>query len=238
MITYLILLAIFSNLFLFSVAYTFKCNDDESKIPVQRSEMERMPESNGCSKPAFIQVSGEEDFTSCCDLHDSCYATCLMKKTECDKQFGACMKTMCKTTFKEREDTCLQAASVYEMGPQMFGVQGFQESQHEYCTCVDNYDKAKDAYKNLFMNFYTTYTNKTEENAFEIVDKIMTISNDNDNNNNYDNDKNDNNNIKSLLKKCRKIFYSLLKKYPHAIRHNVERAKMTNVPPRITTNEL
>ena len=24
------------------------------------------------------------------------HATCLMKKTECDKQFGACMKTMCK----------------------------------------------------------------------------------------------------------------------------------------------
>ena len=225
MIKFLFLLLTCLELFCYSMGYTFKCNDENS-VPVQRGEMERLPESNGCSKPAFIEVPGEEDFTSCCDLHDSCYATCLMKKSECDKQFGACMKSMCRSTFKEREETCLQAASIYEMGPQMFGVQGYQESQHEYCSCVDNYDDAKDAYQSLFLNFYSVYTNKTEASTLEIVNKIMTTSS------------KSNDDMKSLLKKCRKTFFSLLKKYPHAIRHNVERAKMTNVPPRMSTNEL
>ena len=42
-------------------------NKDAQNLP--------MPESNGCSTMG-IKVGGEEDFTSCCDLHDVCYQTC------------------------------------------------------------------------------------------------------------------------------------------------------------------
>ena len=31
------------------------------------------PESNGCSKPEFFKVEGEEDFTYCCDRHGKWY---------------------------------------------------------------------------------------------------------------------------------------------------------------------
>jgi hypothetical protein len=33
----------------------------------------KRPQSNGCSKPAGLDVPGEEDFTWCCDRHDVCY---------------------------------------------------------------------------------------------------------------------------------------------------------------------
>ena len=41
-----------------------------------------MPESNGCSTMG-IKVGGEEDFTSCCDLHDVCYQTCGLTQQKC-----------------------------------------------------------------------------------------------------------------------------------------------------------
>ena len=32
--------------------------------------------SNGCSKPSYIKIDGEEDFTHCCDRHGMCISGC------------------------------------------------------------------------------------------------------------------------------------------------------------------
>ncbi len=92
-------------------------------VPVQKYS--RKVESNGCSKPEFLQVEGEEDFTTCCDHHDACYATCGISKAYCEKEFEKCMKRMCKEVFSSNS-RCEGAASTYAMGTSMFGDSGFQ----------------------------------------------------------------------------------------------------------------
>ena len=78
-------------------------------VPAQVAN--KRAESNGCSKPKGIQVNGEEDFTYCCDRHDACYATCGLTKQYCDKDFGKCMKSMCKSTFSHNSE-CNDAADL------------------------------------------------------------------------------------------------------------------------------
>ncbi len=92
-------------------------------VPVQK--FKRKVQSNGCSKPEFLTVEGEEDFTTCCDHHDACYATCGISKDYCEKEFEKCMKRLCKEAFSSN-DRCEGAASTYAMGTAMFGDAGFQ----------------------------------------------------------------------------------------------------------------
>ena len=58
--------------------YTVTDMDIKSNLP--------MPESNGCTTMG-IKVGGEEDFTSCCDLHDVCYQTCGLTQQKCTLNF-------------------------------------------------------------------------------------------------------------------------------------------------------
>ena len=206
-----------------SISKKYKCLSDDDDYPSQRSEISLMPMSNGCSKPSFLQIEGEEDFTSCCDLHDACYATCLMSKNECDKDFDKCMKKMCNSNFKSRKNSCEQAADMYTMGVNMFGVQGYHESQNEYCSCVNKNDVI-DHYKKLFHEFYITYTNKDSYNATILIDRILNIDDDSE-----DTDK--------IFRKTKRTFYNLIKKYPNAIRYSGERAHLTP-PPIMNKDEL
>jgi len=67
--------------------YTVTETDVQSNLP--------MPESNGCSTMG-IKVGGEEDFTSCCDLHDVCYQTCGMTQQKCMLNFIYILHTVTK----------------------------------------------------------------------------------------------------------------------------------------------
>ena len=104
-------------------------------------------ESNGCSKPAGLQISGEEDFTFCCDRHDACYATCSLSQNYCDKDFEKCMKNMCKEHFKQN-DQCQGAAQMYAMGPMMFGKEPYEDLQQRHCTCVSK-DQVINSYEEV-----------------------------------------------------------------------------------------
>ena len=110
-----------------------ECGSNEVKV--QKPHVP--PESNGCSKPEFIQVAGEEDFTYCCDRHDACYGMCGSDKQYCDKDFGRCNKAMCKSVFP-RNNQCTSAADTYAMGTMMFGVEGWNGSQEQHCVCIPN----------------------------------------------------------------------------------------------------
>ena len=66
----------FKNKYLQYNRRSFVASEDESKFNLP------MPESNGCSTMG-IKVGGEEDFTSCCDLHDVCYQTCGVTQQKC-----------------------------------------------------------------------------------------------------------------------------------------------------------
>ena len=139
-----------------------ECNKNK-EIQVQKPSTP--PESNGCSKPSFIQVNGEEDFTYCCDRHDACYGMCGSDKTFCDKDFGNCMRRMCKSNFPHNPE-CAGAAGTYEMGTMFAGQQGYAESQEQHCICIPKdevdgefFTTEETHYMELVEDFYKKYGN-------------------------------------------------------------------------------
>eukprot|EP01035_Chromulina_nebulosa_P029386 gene29386-38944_t len=129
--------------------------DENNKKLVAVQNLDKNVESNGCSKPSFIQVSGEEDFTYCCDRHDACYATCGAPKAFCDLEFKKCMKKMCKSLFRQNRD-CEKAADTYAMGTMIFGEVGFSDSQRDFCVCVPS-TEVQTHYRKLLTSFYGKY---------------------------------------------------------------------------------
>lgn len=193
-------------------SHAYHCSENESPVQVFNTQVY----SNGCSKPSFIQVIGEEDFTYCCDRHDACYAMCESSKVYCDSDFEKCMKKLCKTNFSTNPD-CIQAASTYAMGTQMFGLQGYEESQTEFCTCIDS-TQVLSHYIELIDNFYEKYVDKDQrKDGKEIITKSK-------------NAKNIGNDIKPVYRDIYKIYYELHKKYDNAIKH-VE-SRVSKNPPR------
>lgn len=216
-------LVLYFTLTIFLVDASYKCKK-ENEIPVQKPLLQ--PESNGCSKPEMIQVQGEEDFTYCCDRHDTCYATCGMNKSFCDKDFEKCMMKLCDTNFSRNKD-CKSAAQMYAMGTMMFGNQGFQESQQRHCMCITS-NKAKSAkdvstnrndplneleshYVELIDDFYKKYSADTLQEKTP-KDIVMTYS-------------------REKKTSLPRLYYELHKKYDTAIKHIENRIGLNIVRP-------
>lgn len=202
---------------------SIECSSNEIFVQV----IDKRLESNGCSKPSFIQVKGEEDFTYCCDRHDACYATCGSSKEFCDNDFEKCMKGLCNSIFSQNV-ACSNAASTYAMGTQMFGSNGFILSQQDYCICVDK-SKVLDHYADYIDNFYQTYVpiHPPPTNGKILIEKSKNAketSKDSLGNSIYGN--------------LYKIVYELHKKYDQAIKHIDTRIGKKPPQPLVKTNEL
>ena len=164
--------------------------------------------SNGCSKPSFITVEGEEDFTYCCDRHDACYAMCQAPKSYCDDDFKKCMHQLCDSKFGTSPN-CKSAANTYAMGTGIFGQQGYIESQNEHCMCVP-VDDVVDHYTNIVRNFYSLYAPDKADNVDAIMSKYISGE--------------------KQPTKLYRLYYGLHKKYDNAIHHTDGRRKMQNIP--------
>lgn len=171
-----------------------------NQVHVQNS---RSVISNGCSKPSFIKVDGEEDFTKCCDLHDACYEMCGSEKTYCDEDFKACMRKMCSTVYFQN-GKCDSAADAYAIGTMMFGHSGHLASQESHCECIDSTDSV-DHYKNLIEKFYRIHNPDKIDAVGPIVDKALSKQKSFSN---------------GVVTKLYKLYYDLHKKYPAAIQHS------------------
>lgn len=178
-----------------------RCKDDE--VLVQAPS--RPVESNGCSKPDFLQVQGEEDFTHCCDRHDACYAMCGASKDYCDNDFKSCMLKLCQTNFAQNPD-CKQAASMYAMGTQLFGSTGFDDLQRDHCQCIPR-NQVLQHYTSLVEDFYTKHVDPGHrKDAKSIIGNSKHAKNiGSEENPKYPN--------------IYRIYYELHKKYEHAIKH-------------------
>ncbi|GMH92435.1 hypothetical protein TrVE_jg3645 [Triparma verrucosa] len=202
-----------SAVFLFSggicaVSGSTICKEAD-EVPIQGL----IPVSNGCSKPPGMSVEGEEDFTYCCDRHDSCYQTCGMDKKFCEDDFGKCMNAMCRTTFSSNS-RCKGAAQMYKLGVSMFGGAPFQNMQDQACECVPS-DKVVDEYESLYRKIYRS-SDKNDEEQEEAVQKLK--------------DKMDLLDGDGLRSFARDTFYKLLKKYDNAIRHEGWREGRSKIP--------
>lgn len=170
----------------------FKCRAGQKAVQIPGKAVQ----SNGCSKPQGIQVPGEEDFSYCCDRHDACYATCGLTQNYCDEDFGTCMKSLCKSTFAHNP-ACPEAAGMYKMGTALFGQASFAESQADHCTCVDA-DSFTAHYSGLVAEFYEKFVDTTAARSSTLVEDLIAMP-------------------KWAGEKLRKLYYTLHKKYDHAI---------------------
>lgn len=187
------------------------CGPDETLVQTPSKQIL----SNGCSKPSFIKVEGEEDFTYCCDRHDACYACCGMTKSYCDEDFEKCMISLCSNNFKHSSQ-CKTAASTYALGTKVFGTNGFIESQNEYCVCKKS-QQVDDHYFDVIQQFYSTYVpEKTNLDLPQILAPYRSSST--------------SSSSPSSKKKYHQLYYSLHKKYDHAIGHIEGRKDKLEIP--------
>ena len=116
--------------------------------------------SNGCTGTGFIDLVGEEDFTSCCDEHDACYQVCGMTKKRCDMKFWECLEHMCTTVFSTNKE-CRSAANIYYIATRTLGREFYEDAQSEHCQCLEN-EKVSNHYRDLISDFYGTYAPKSK----------------------------------------------------------------------------
>ena len=116
--------------------------------------------SNGCTGADFIELDGEEDFTSCCDEHDACYQICGLNKKKCDHKFWECMEHLCESVFPENKK-CKKAANIYYLGTSTLGNSFYEDAQSDHCMCVES-DKVTGHYKVLIDKFYTKHAPKSK----------------------------------------------------------------------------
>ena len=159
---------ILSSLLSLSVAKTHKGHQQKAichkgETLVQRAGFDL--ESNGCSKPDFFKIEGEEDFTFCCDRHDACYQICGIDKNFCESEFQKCLNHLCTRNFK-KNDKCSGAANAFVMGVQMFGQSGFLESQESACQCVRTAEVRRH-YEALLTSFYERFAPDRNGTAFK-----------------------------------------------------------------------
>ena len=172
-------------------------------------------QSNGCSKPSFLKVDGEEDFTYCCDRHDACYGMCGASQEYCDKDFKKCMRNLCSTAFPASKQ-CSSAADTYAMGTAMFGGEAYGQAQEEHCECIAQ-QRVLDHYKVLTNEFYEAYSPEHKHKVESVLLK-ETYS------------RNSGTNELPVYKDIFKLLYDLHKKYDSAIEHIGPRLQKTKVP--------
>ncbi len=191
-----------------------------NKVPVQK--IGKRVQSNGCSKPAFLAIDGEEDFTTCCDYHDACYATCGIQKEFCESEFERCMKRLCSDHFSANS-RCHSAASTYAMGTTAFGGGGFETSQRDYCECVDP-DRVPGHYINAVEQFYSQFTGGDSAGGEKDAKAIVTGTKYGKNHGTEEN---------PLYKDLPKLYYNLVKKYDSAAIEHIEGRVQNKNPPRL-----
>lgn len=185
----------------------------------------RTLESNGCTKPAFLTVNGEEDFTHCCDRHDVCYSTCGLTQAYCDEDFRKCMHQLCEHVFPHNPE-CKSAASTYSMGTSLFGTDLYSNEQDSHCTCIEA-GQLVPHYKSYVDLFYKTFVTDSIKDANDILTEKSKYL------------QNSGTESSPRYKNIHKIVYDLHKKYDNAIGHIDARKSKKEIPkPPVARKEL
>jgi hypothetical protein len=153
------------------------CDDQPRLLPAPKKRIR--PYSNGCSVPPSMRSSLGDytHFTTCCDLHDTCYASCGVEKKTCESDFGKCMKHMCRIKYQPSDENvqkCDGMADMFTMGTSMFGCGGFTELQKDTCDCLEP-KEAKQRVHEYATEFYKTY-NQTHPLPDKFVEKYISPS--------------------------------------------------------------
>ncbi|KAJ0393949.1 hypothetical protein ATCC90586_008725 [Pythium insidiosum] len=127
---------------------------------------------NGCGTAA-LPISTTTDFTDCCNWHDSCYSTCGMKKSKCEKRLDKCMREKCALiTDEDAREQCESTAKIFSIGAQMIACPAYQDAQRDACRCVPE-DAVDDAYRARLVHFLKTQNAPREDLADEAIDALL-----------------------------------------------------------------
>ena len=116
---------------------------------------------------------------------------------------------LCSNNF-QYSPQCKTAASTYALGTKVFGQNGFIESQNEYCVCKKS-QQVDDHYFDVIQQFYSTYV--PEKTNLDLPQLLSSYSS-----------------SASSKKKYYQLYYSLHKKYDHAIGHIEGRKDKLEIP--------
>lgn len=83
--------------------------------------------SDGCSTPG--PTAFPETLTKSCKMHDRCYATDGMGKSQCDDQFQEAMKSSCESLSFLEEPLCKETAGTYYTGVLIGGGESYDNGQ-------------------------------------------------------------------------------------------------------------
>jgi hypothetical protein len=155
------------------------CDDQPHLLSVPKKRIR--PYSNGCSVPLGMResIGDYTHFHECCDLHDTCYASCGMDKQKCESDFGKCLKQTCGIKFeasteKVKRKECNGMAEMFTMGTSMFGCGGYTELQKETCDCLEP-KEAEERVHEYATEFYKAY-NQTHPLPDKLVEKYISPS--------------------------------------------------------------
>ena len=119
------------------------------------------------------------------------------------------MEELCRTVFTSNPQ-CSSAAQVYQMGTTMFGGNGFQDLQNDFCQCVPK-SGVKKHYTKLLDKVYREHTSKTPTEISQLTSKLLDKTGDS-------------------VQKLGSLFYKISKKYDSVIQH--EGKRVGGDPPR------
>jgi hypothetical protein len=204
------MILLFAALFV-SLSFTLGDNPEQPKLEVKTCPTNQVPvqnrqpiESNGCSKPSFLAVQDEEDFTYCCDRHDACYQLVGLQRGYCDQDFSKCMRKMCHELFAHNP-RCSNAADMYLFGTSAFGEAAYVNTQNAHIDCVEN-DQVIPHYVSFVDEFYRANTQMKKDSS-EIQEKVEKYA------------KNAGTSANPSYPKLGSYLYALYNKYDSAIVH-------------------
>lgn len=118
----------------------FSCPN--KKIP--RQNPKHISDPNGCGSYG-MQFDFEQldamGFTDCCNIHDTCYDTCINDKNDCDREFKKCLFNKCKIlkktfSFQPKVGEIFEeTARLGYLAVQKFGCLAYGKSQKLSCLC-------------------------------------------------------------------------------------------------------
>ncbi|WP_369333657.1 hypothetical protein [Corallococcus sicarius] len=99
---------------------------------------------NGCgpdgSPDIFPDFYGSVEFGPTCNLHDSCYGTCLSDRLDCDDKFAKRLEASCRDVYPgvlmtRQRNRCLRLASSFALGVSVGGSGAYGAAQKKACIC-------------------------------------------------------------------------------------------------------
>lgn len=118
----------------------FTCPDGSTPRP----KIGYKPNPNGCGTYG-LQLDPKElphkDMNNCCNKHDVCYGTCLVRKEDCDSMFLSCLESVCvKKASRGAKDkdkllSCKATSKAFYTGSQFLGCKAFKDAQRQSCYC-------------------------------------------------------------------------------------------------------